>query len=101
MSGINNREIQKKKNRVPLLKLGFSTFFLNRTNRSGIISGGVIGGKRQEGAWKLDCRFNKSDLVKRIRKIAENKKKISLYNKDASEFIQMELPNLGDKSLIL
>ncbi|MCV4803588.1 DNA adenine methylase, partial [Escherichia coli] len=43
-----------------LLTIGFSTFFLNRTNRSGILKGGVIGGKNQEGKWKLDARYNKS-----------------------------------------
>ena len=65
------REIQRNKKRTSLIDLGFSTFFLNRTNRSGIISGGVIGGQEQDGDWKLDCRFNKPDLIKRIRMISE------------------------------
>lgn len=94
------KKVQEKKKREALLKLGFSTFFLNRTNRSGIIGGGVIGGKKQGGNWKLDCRFNKPDLIKRIRNIAEHKKKISLYNQDASVFIQNELSKIGDKSLV-
>ena len=48
------------------LDLAYSTFFLNRTNRSGIILGGVIGGKNQDGPWKLNARFNKLDLIQRI-----------------------------------
>ena len=43
------------------LGLGFSTFFLNRTNHSGILNGGMIGGKAQTGDWKLDARFNRSE----------------------------------------
>lgn len=94
------RDVQKNKKRESLIRLGFSTFFLNRTNRSGIISGGVIGGKGQNGDWKLDCRFNKLELVERIRNIAEYKQKISLYNKDASSFIQTELPEIENNALI-
>ena len=51
------------------LDLAFSTFYLNRTNRSGIITGGVIGGKNQTGEWKIDARFNAKDLVTRIERI--------------------------------
>jgi len=94
------REVQENKKRASLVELGFSTFFLNRTNRSGIISGGVIGGKKQNGNWKLDCRFNKSELMQRIRRISEYKQKISLYNQDASEFIQTELPKIETNSLV-
>jgi DNA adenine methylase len=94
------RKIQENKKCVSLAELGFSTFFLNRTNRSGIISGGVIGGKKQNGDWKLDCRFNKPELIKRIRKISEYKQKISLYNMDASAFIQTELLKIEINSLV-
>lgn len=48
-------ELQKHKAEADLLELGFSTFFLNRTNRSGILNGGVIGGKEQQGTWKIDA----------------------------------------------
>jgi len=43
-----------------LLELGFATFFLNRTNRSGILNAGVIGGKYQTGEWKIDARYPKA-----------------------------------------
>ena len=82
------------------LELGFSTFFLNRTNRSGIIWGGVIGGKNQEGAWKLDARFTKPDLIARVQRIALYKSRIKLYNLDASSFIKEIVPKLPRKSLV-
>jgi len=73
--------------------LGFSAFFLNRTNRSGVIKGaGLIGGKSQDGKYKLDCRFNKESLIRRIRRVASYKKRISLYNLDAAIFVEKEFP---------
>lgn len=71
----------------PLRDLGFAALFLNRTNRSGIIRGGVIGGKAQDGKWKLDVRFNREDLIRRIKRIERYKSRIKLYNLDASRFI--------------
>jgi len=68
-------------------KLGFATLFLNRTNRSGILTGGVIGGRGQTGTYKLDCRFNKIDLIRKIRRIASYKAQIHLSNLDALAFI--------------
>lgn len=82
------KEIQKNKKKADILELGFSTFFLNRTNRSGIINAGVIGGIKQEGKYKLNCRFNKEDLIRRIRFIATHKKNIKLYKKDALNLIK-------------
>lgn len=70
------------------LEIGFSTFFLNRTNRSGIIDkAGPIGGLKQDGKYPIDCRFNKAQLIAQIRKIAEYKKHISIYNLEALDFI--------------
>jgi len=83
-----------------ILEIGFSTFFLNRTNRSGIISAGVIGGKKQTGKWKLDARFNRGDLITRIQRIARYSKRISLYNYDATDFIVNLLPSLPSKTLV-
>ncbi len=81
------RIIQLEKENVPLFDLGFSTFFLNRTNRSGIIKGGVIGGKNQDSFYKMDCRFNKQRLITLIEKISTLKDKITIYNLDAEDFI--------------
>jgi DNA adenine methylase len=82
------------------LELAFSTFFLNRTNRSGILRGGVIGGKAQNGSWKLDARFNKKDLISRIQRIARYSDRISVYNLDASEFISAKLCHIRQRSLV-
>lgn len=83
------REIQKKKKtEKDLLKLGFSTFFLNRTNYSGVIDGGVIGGIAQDGLYKIDCRFNKNELIQRIRLIAAHKENIRLENADALDLVK-------------
>ena len=60
-----------------LLLLGFSTLFLNRTNRSGIIKAGVIGGKNQNGKYKLDCRFSKSDIINKILEISKHKNRLN------------------------
>lgn len=82
------REVQQRKQDAELLELGFSTFFLNRTNRSGILSGGVIGGKEQTGNFKIDARYNKEDLIKRIESIAEYADRIELTSMDAVELIK-------------
>ncbi len=72
--------------------MGFAAFFLNRVNRSGILSAGPIGGYKQDGNYKIDVRFNKTDLSKRIRKIAKYKKKIHVYNHDVRSFLASYLP---------
>jgi DNA adenine methylase len=76
--------------------LGFATFFLNRTNRSGVIKGaGVIGGLKQEGNYKIDCRLNREDLVRRVRRVAKYRSRIHLTNLDATVFmksIDREIP---------
>lgn len=83
------KEIHLQANKDDPISLGFATFFLNRTNRSGIIKGaGVIGGKAQTGNYKIDCRFNKDDLVSRIHRIHKYRDRINLYNQDAVAFMQ-------------
>ncbi len=79
--------------------LGFATLFLNRTNRSGIIGGGVIGGKRQQGKWSLDARFNKTELIQRIRRIARYRNRINLYHLDALDFTNQVLSQMGPDTL--
>ena len=69
-----------------LSDLGFATFFLNRTNRSGIIGGGVIGGKKQTGKWKIDSRFTKEELIRRIRRVGRFRNRIHVYQQDALDF---------------
>lgn len=83
-----------------LLELGFSTFFLNRTNRSGIMTGGIIGGWTQVSQYKIDARYNKEDLIKRIKKIAAYGARIRLYNMDAQVFISDVMPTIQGEGLI-
>lgn len=79
---------------------GFATFFLNRTNRSGILKAGVIGGKEQKGKWKLDARFNKAALIARIQNIANRKSQITALNYDALELLDECSNLLPEKALI-
>jgi DNA adenine methylase len=93
------KAVQEVAETADLLDLGFSTFFLNRTNRSGIITGGPIGGHDQQGEWALDARYNKPELIKRIEKVAAFRDRISLTNMDASAFLTLVVPNLPANSL--
>lgn len=85
------KEIQNNKETADELFLAFSTLFLNRTNRSGIIKAGVIGGKDQSSNYKLDCRFNKEKIIEKIRLIYSLRARIKICNYDAKEFIEREI----------
>jgi DNA adenine methylase len=93
------KEIQNNPSKYNLLQIGFSTFFLNRTNRSGILKAGIIGGVEQNGKWKLDARFNKEDLIQRIKKISRYKERIRLYNEDAVKLTMKLNKSLPKKTL--
>lgn len=82
------------------LELGFATFFLNRTNRSGILNGGMIGGRAQTGKWLLDARYNKLDLADRVSRIARARSRIELTNLDAVEFLTWRSPSWGSNTLV-
>ena len=94
------REIQAHKQEVGLLELGFSTFFLNRSNRSGILNGGVIGGKNQDGNYKIDARYNKPDLIHRIESVAEYADRIELTSMDAVDLIKRYKRTPAEKTLV-
>jgi DNA adenine methylase len=94
------KHVQSNPKEYTILELGFSTFFLNRTNRAGILRGGVIGGKEQNGKWKLNARFNKTDLIARIQRIAKYSSRIHLHNKDAAIFLIDQLPKIPKNSLV-
>jgi len=82
------------------IELGFASFFLNRTNRSGILNGGVIGGKDQTGPWKIDARYNADELIFRIESIAKMRNKIKLTHSDALSFLKFGLPKWPKKMLL-
>lgn len=94
------KEIQKNKEEAPLLQLGFSTLFLNRTNRSGILSAGVIGGKNQNGNYKMDCRFNRNQLIEKIQLIARFRDHIRLYNLDTIDLINNVINNMDNQAFV-
>ena len=93
------KEIYVEQNKKYSLDLAFATFFLNRTNRSGILKGGPIGGFEQTGNYGIDARYNAEKLVERIRAIAKYKKHIKVYNKEIVSFIENVLTNYGQNSL--
>ncbi len=92
--------IRRNKNEFDQLDVGFSTFYLNRTNRSGVINAGVIGGLDQSGNYKIDARFNKEGLAKRIMAVACHKAHIHISQQDAIDFITTTLPQRGAKGLV-
>lgn len=83
-----------------ILEVGFSTFFLNRTNRSGILKAGIIGGYEQKGKYKIDCRFNKEGLIERIDKIVRFKDRIHISNMDALDFLRLNDEQFDKRTLV-
>jgi len=77
------------------LDLAFATLFLNRTNRSGILNAGPIGGYSKAGEWKLDVRFDKKAIIEKISLIAKHRHKIIVYNKDIISLLRNYAPEFG------
>lgn len=75
------------------LDLGFATFYLNRTNRSGIMDAGPIGGLDQIGHWLLDARFNRDDLSHRIRTLSKYRNRVTISQQDGCELLSELLPD--------
>lgn len=94
------RDILKDPSSVDLFDLGFSFFYLNRCNRSGVLTGGVIGGLDQTGNYKMDARYNRNDLMRRIELIGTLKERINLTNMDAERYISDYIPNLPENTLV-
>lgn len=80
---------------ISRLRRGFSAFYLNRCNRSGIImNGGPIGGVTQDGKWKLNARFNKRALRRRCEKVAEYRQRLHVSCDDGIDFIESLNPGM-------
>lgn len=94
------KDIYEKNNNKCSFELGFAAFYLNRTNRSGIIKGGIIGGMEQNGMWGISARFNKENLIKRIELIKRHRNNIHVYNKDVLSFITNYLPKYESNAFI-
>ncbi|MBV7432457.1 DNA adenine methylase [Dermabacteraceae bacterium TAE3-ERU5] len=76
------------------LELGFATFFLNRCNRSGILTARPIGGMNQTGKWKIDARFNRVDLAERVRRLGQYRRRVEVSQLDGRDFMKT-LEHLG------
>jgi DNA adenine methylase len=94
------RTVYNHRDTADLSDLGFAALFLNRTNRSGIIGGGVIGGKSQKATWLIDARFNKDELIERVQKIGRYASRIRLYRQDALDFATKTLPKIGSNAFV-
>ena len=94
------REIYLSGRRAGTVALGFSTFFLNRTNHSGILNGGMIGGKDQAGDWKIDARFNRENLIDRIARVGKFKSRIHLLGIDALDLLKRVNDNTSSSSFV-
>ena len=95
-----NREVLRHDQDHDQFEVGFSTFYLNRCNRSGVLSGGVIGGLSQTGTWKIDARFPRNDLIRRVEAIALMADRIDVQNLDAEVYMAGYVQKLPDTTLV-
>lgn len=96
---LRQRTIYESAKGPSILERGFAAFYLNRCNRSGILTkGGVIGGLNQEGKWKMDARFNRVGLKRRIERIAAYSEQIEIANLDAVQFVREYVLSQPDRS---
>src|SRR5262249_28590915 len=95
-----HREVVRHPEQHNLHDLGFSTFYLNRCNRSGVLTAGVIGGINQRGQWRIDARFTRNELIKRIETIAARRNQITVTNLDAEDFMTERVNALPRTTLV-
>jgi len=94
------RDVLRETISATLVERGFATLFLNRTNRSGILKGGVIGGLDQRGPYKLDARLDKKALAARIERIAQHAGNITVHCEDAHALLSRCHEFLPKNSLV-
>lgn len=94
------RSVLRGETKASIVERGFATLFMNRTNRSGILKAGVIGGKNQDGHYKLDARFKKDVVAARIEAIAKRSDSISVYCEDSLQLLNRCSEFLAKESLI-
>ena len=59
-----------------------------------------MGGKNQDGKYKLDCRYNKQKLIEQIEKISSLKRRVTLTQEDARVFLSQNISSIEEKCLI-
>src|SRR6266850_6262136 len=97
------REIVRNASEHSTLEVGFATFFLNRCNHSGVLNGGPIGGLRQDGNYKINARFNKTELARRIERLHLYRERIRISRLDALKFLDQvfESKNIDPKKCLV
>lgn len=86
---IRQREIYGKRDLRKVVELGFATFYLNRTTRSGIVhNGGPIGGHNQGGNYKIDARYNRTELERRIQRVGSFADRIIVSGIDGLDLLK-------------
>jgi len=91
------REVTQHYREFEPVDVAFALFFQNRTNFSGVIDGGVIGGKAQGGKYKLDARYPKGRLLALMGKVAALRDQVKVFNMDALNFMRSHVLSLGNK----
>jgi len=94
------REVVAAPGKHNVVEVAFATFFLNRTNRSGILTAGVIGGKAQTGNYKLDARYNVADLMNRIKTIGAYRRRMTVLGIDALDLLTDVAPGFPRECLV-
>lgn len=84
----HQKEIYRAADESDPLALGFAFFYLNRTNRSGILNAGPIGGVKQDGNYKIDARFNRAQLAQRVAAIGDLASRITVLGMDGMSVVQ-------------
>lgn len=82
------KETIRNRNQAPAFNLAVSFFFLNRTNVSGVLNGGIIGGVNQSGKYKIDARYNKKELIRKIEKIGRFSNRIEVSQLDGIMLVE-------------
>ncbi len=95
-----HREVVRRPDDNTLFDVGFSTFYLNRCNRSGILNAGVIGGLTQHGSYRIDARFPRNELRKRVELIASRASNITVTNLDAEQFLLRNVNILPTRTIV-
>ena len=87
------RDICRRPSAYSQIDVGFAAFYMNRCNRSGVLTGaGPIGGLKQKGKWRLDVRFYRERLAARLAAIGRNRSRIIVSRLDAIKFLKSSLP---------
>jgi DNA adenine methylase len=88
--------------RYTIQEVGFATFFLNRSNRGGILlKAGPIGGLEQQGKYAIDARFGKDRLIDRVLHVAARREQITFENSDAYDFMQARFKEFRNTRLLM